>query len=65
MNIREFGVSADPSNPSEPKAPHWWVYLYVSLPSTLALAVAVYGVYRFLRWKRTWAARKGHNHEIG
>jgi len=62
MNIREFGISADPSNPSEPKAPHWWVFLYVSVPSTLGLALVMYG---FFWWKRTQVMRKARDHEKG
>ena len=62
MNIHEFGVNADPLNPSEPKPPHWWVFLYVSVPSTLALAVLMYG---FFWWRRARTTREARNQQIG
>jgi len=40
MNIRELGVGVDPSDPSEPKAPHWWVILCFGV----LLAVMMYGI---------------------
>ena len=62
MNIHEFGVDVDSSNPSEPKAPHWWVFLSASVPSTLLLVAVMYWFYGR---KRKQATRKGSDHEIG
>lgn len=62
MNIHEFGVNNSSSDPNEPKAPHWWVFLFVSIPSTLALAALMYG---FFWWRRTQTTQEARNQQIG